>query len=384
MTDYVWKHLPYAIYLDTNALRSAGTNLDKPWISELLSITNQYGIEVGLSELVLDEWCEHLISVLKGNRQKFLSSMSVLRNYDISVPDIEPEKIIVPKKENLFRIVSQMMKSTGFSIIPNWDATLSRLLDEAVSKKPPFQHGGKGLCDAVILESYAEHAKKSFEKARVLVISNDDAVKRSGSRFKDRGIAVAFVGESEIVEKLKSLLKDEVAAYIESRKVKLKTYILGRESEILDFVRKAQLEITDWKINPPLGEYGGEIYGTIESILAVRPLGITEVIGGAPTYGEKMGEDRYPVKITVEIELEIIVNDHGIGLRNLLEPKAIATVQPDTLDNQTPVSMEKKNYYWKPREIVKTIKRDFTVFATLDDKQEKNGVFEDLRMEKVY
>ena len=43
MTDYVWKHLPYAIYLDTNVLRSAGHSLNKPWISELLSITNKYG-----------------------------------------------------------------------------------------------------------------------------------------------------------------------------------------------------------------------------------------------------------------------------------------------------------------------------------------------------
>jgi len=44
MTDYVWKHLPFAIYLDTNALRSAGLNLDAQWINELLSITNKYGI----------------------------------------------------------------------------------------------------------------------------------------------------------------------------------------------------------------------------------------------------------------------------------------------------------------------------------------------------
>jgi len=78
MTDYVWKHLPYAIYLDTNALRSAGSNLDAPWINELLSITNEYGISVCISELVLAEWCEHIIEVLKRNRQKLLSSMALL------------------------------------------------------------------------------------------------------------------------------------------------------------------------------------------------------------------------------------------------------------------------------------------------------------------
>ena len=193
-----------------------------------------------------------------------------------------------------------------------------------------------------------------------------------------------FVKESEIVEKLKSLLNNEVAAYIETKKTKLKAYILGHESEIIDFVRKANLEITDWKINPPYGEKHDHLFGSIESILAVRPLRITEVIGGAPTYGEELAEDRYPVKISVEIELEIVVNELGFGLGlQALVPQARVIVQPDMLDNKSPVSLKKKTYDWKPREIVKTIKRDFTVFATLDSKKEEKGVFEDLRIEKV-
>jgi hypothetical protein len=383
MTDYVWKHLPYAIYLDTNALRSAGSNLDAAWISELLSITNQYNIEVGISELVIAEWCEYIIGVLKSNRQKVLSSIAMLSHYCISIPTIEPSEIIIPEKTALMGIVTQMMKDAGFSVIPNWDAPLSQLLNEAVSKRPPFEHGGKGLCDAVILESYAEHAKTNFTQARVLVISNDDAVKQSDERFNDRGIVVDFIGESKIVEKLKSLLNDEVAGYIETKKAKLKTYILERESEIIDFVRKTQLEITDWKINPPFGEHSDHVYGTIESILAVRPLRVTEVIGGAPTYGEEVPGDRYPVNISIETELEIVVMEPGLGI-NFLEPKARVFVQPDMLDNKSPVSLEKKTYDWKPREITKTIKRDFTVFATLDAEKEKKGGFEDLRIEKVY
>lgn len=99
MTDYVWKHLPYAIYLDTNALRSAGPNLDASWINELLSITNEYGISVCISELVLSEWCEHINGVLKGNRQKLLSSMALLRHYGISLPDIKPVSNSVSKLE---------------------------------------------------------------------------------------------------------------------------------------------------------------------------------------------------------------------------------------------------------------------------------------------
>jgi len=383
MTDYVWKHLPYAIYLDTNALRTAGPNLDAPWINELLSITNKYGISVCISELVLSEWCEHIIGVLEGNRQKLLSSMALLRHYGISVPDIKPSEICLPGKFQLVGVVSGMMKAAGFSVIPNWDAPLSRLLNEAVAKRPPFGQGGKGLCDAVILESYAEHAKEKFTKARVLVISNDGAVKRSAERFRDREIAVDFVSESEILAKLKSLLSDELSAYIEAKKSKLTAYVQTHEPEILDFIRKTPVEITDWTINPPSKELYDRIIGTVESILSVRPVRIIDVIGGAPTYGEETAKDRYPVRISVEIELEIVVTEPG-SLLGLLGPQARAIVQPDILDSSSPVTLEKKIFDWKPREIVKTIRRALTVFATIDAQKEKDDVFDDLRIEKVF
>lgn len=384
MTDYVWKHIPYAIYLDTNALRSAGPNLDAPWINELLSITNEYGISVCISELVLAEWCEHIIEVLESNRQKLLSSIALLRHYGISVPDIKPSKISLPGKDQLVGRVSGMMKAAGFTVIPNWDAPLSRLLNEAVAKRPPFEHGGKGLCDAVILESYAEHAKENFKQARVLVISKDGAVKRSEARFRDRGIVVDFVGESDIVAKLKSLLSDELSTNIEAKKSKLKAYILGHEPEILDFIRRTELEITDWMLNPLSTDLLDRIFfGTIESILSVRPVQITDVIGGAPTYGEETAKDRYPVRISVEIELEIVVTEEPGGLLGLAEP-ARAIVQPDMLDSTSPVSLEKKTYNWKPRKLVKTIRRVITVFATLDAQKEKDDVFDDLRIEKVF
>ena len=380
MSDYVWKHLPYVIYLDTNALRSAGPNLDAPWINELLSITNEYGISVCISELVLAEWCEHIIGVLEGNRQKLLSSIALLKHYGISIPDIKPGEVSLPGKAQLVGVVSGMMKAAGFNVIPNWDAPLSRFLNEAVAKRPPFDQGGKGLCDAVILESYAEHAKENFTQARVLVISNDGAVKRSGERFKDREITVDFVGESDIVGKIKSLLKDELAAYLEDKKSRLRDYVLTYEPTILDFVRKTPLEITDWMLNPPFTEPTDRILGTIEGILSVRPVRITDVIGGAPTYGEKTAQDRYPVRISVEIELDIVVSEYGFGLGVFGQTRAI--LQPNMVDSTSPVTLE-KTFDWKPREINKTIKRSLTVFATLDAEKEKLDVLDDFRIEKI-
>ena len=122
-------------------------NIDAQWINELLSITNEYGISVCISELVLAEWCEHIIGVLEINRQKLLTSIALLSHYGISVPDIKPSEVSLPEKAELVGMVTEMMKAAGFTVIPNWDAPLSRLLNEAVSKRPPFEQGGKGLGD---------------------------------------------------------------------------------------------------------------------------------------------------------------------------------------------------------------------------------------------
>jgi len=384
MTEYVWRHLPYAIYLDTNVLRAAGPRLDAPWINELLSITTTYGLNLCISELVLAEWCEHITGVLENNRQKLLSSITLLEHYGISVPGIKPDEIALPEKKGLTAMVSDKLRAAGFNVIPTWEAPLSQLLADAVAKKPPFDAGGKGLCDAVILESYVQHARDSLAEPRVLVVSRDAAVKRSGDRFKDRGIVVDFMDEQNIVEKLKSLLNDEVAAFIEKKKTRLREYILTYEAAILDFVRKTPLKVTDWMLNPLFAKEEDRIYGTIESILSVKPTKITDVIGGAPTYGEETAQDRYPVRISVELELDIVVSEYGLGLNTFgLSGQTRAIVQPDMLDSSSPVPLERAGLDLRPREITKTIKRDVTVLATLDAEKEKMGILDDFRIEKT-
>jgi len=378
MTKYVWKHLPYAVYMDTNVLRSAGPSLNKQWISELLSITNEYGIDLCISELVLQEWCEHLFETLNNNRQKLFSATSLLKDYNIEVPTIASQQVNLPEKHELVEMVKQKLIKAGFAIIKNWDAPLSQLLNDAVEKRPPFEHGGKGLCDAVILESYVKHAKENFSEARVLVISNDSAIKRSGDRFKKHEIDVEFIGESEIVAKLKSLLKDEVATFIEEKDSRLEKYILTHEAKILEYVSKSPIKITDWMLEGPFTKEEDRIYGTIERILSIRPTKITKVIGGAPTYGEETPQERYAIQIFVEIAIDIVVSQYGFGL--LMQPRAV--VQPDMIDKNSPVPLEKGTKY-EPQEFTKTIKRSITVHASLDAEKENQGILDDFKIEKI-
>ncbi len=378
MTEYIWKHLPYAVYMDTNGLRSAGLSLNTPWINELLSITNKYGINLCICELVLHEWCEHIFETLAKNRQKLLSSIEMLKDYNIQLPHIESKDISLPEKNDLIQIVAQKLQNYGFSIVKNWDAPISKLLTEAVTKIPPFEHGGKGFCDAVILESYVEHAKVNFSDARVIVISKDTAVRRSKDRFNSSGVTVEFLGESDIVDKLKALLEDEGITFIEEKNERLKEYILGFETEIVDFVKRQPFEVTDWMINGPFIPEEDRINGSIERLVSVRPTNIASVFGGTNPYGEEIPPDRYPVQIFVAIEIDLVVKQYGFGLYS----RKRAIVQPNIVDVESPVIFEDTVDY-NPKEITKTINRSISVFATLDAEKEKNNILDDLKIVKI-
>jgi hypothetical protein len=378
MAEYVRKYLPHAVYLDTNALRSAGCNLDVQWINELLAITNEYGIRLCMSELVLREWCEHIMETLVANRDKFFASISLLKHYDIQVPDIGPDGIRLPDKSQLTESVRERLGRAGFEIVENWDGPLSGLLSEAVEKRPPFEQRGKGLCDAVILQSYVRHAKTHLPEGRVLVVSKDSAIRRSGSRFAECAITVDFADESDVVAKLKSLLNQEVATIIEDRRSRLKEYISAHESTILEFVQKTPLRITDWMLRAPFAKPEDRIDGAVESILSIRPTRVADVVGGVTPYGEETPPGRYPVSIFVEIELDLLVRQYDFGL--VMQTRAL--VQPDTIGRDSPMPLEGGIDYG-PQEIEKTAKRRITVSATIDAEKEKQGILDDFRIEKL-
>jgi hypothetical protein len=128
MTEYIWKHLPYAIYFDTNAIRSASPCLNRPWISELLSIADKYGISLYISELVLRELCKHLIETLQTNKSRLLASIALLGEYGIEVPQIDADQVALPDETVLIETVKIKMSDMGFKFIGNWDAPLSHVL----------------------------------------------------------------------------------------------------------------------------------------------------------------------------------------------------------------------------------------------------------------
>lgn len=381
MTEYTWKHLPYAVYFDTNTFRAVGPYLNAPWVSELLSIANEYGIGLYISELVLMEWCKHVTETLEANKQKLLSSITLLNEYDIEVPAIESDQVVLPKQTDLVETVRSKFSDMGFDFVQNWDAPLSHLLTEAVDKIPPFEHGGKGLCDAVILESYAKHAKENFSVPRVWLVSNDNAVRSSEGRFTKHGITIVFLRETEITEKLKSLLKEEVATYTDEKASKLTAYVLLQEKLVLSHARKTKIHLTEWFLNSPFMSDQDKIHGSIEKIVSMKPTRILQVVGGSPPYGVKVPADRYPVQIYVELEIDIVVSEYSSGfLQQMSQTRAI--VQPDMLENAPPVKLD-KTFNFTPQEVTKTIKRTIMIYATIDAEKETKGIYDDFKIEQI-
>ena len=325
----------------------------------------------------MSEWCEYILNELQNSRQSLLSLINYLKHFGISVPEIKPDEILIPEKTKLFEILSSKLKNFGFQIIQNWDAPLSVLLSEAVNKRLPFESKGKGLCDAVILESYIKHAKENFPESKVLVVSNDKAVKRSGERFSKHGITVDFSDYQDIVEKLKLVLNDEIAGFIKDKKEELKEHIKKHEKEIFDFIKESPLPISDFMLLVMKRDKEERLDGVIEKILSIEPIEIFDATGGIPIYGKSISQDRFPIMILIEIELTVVLRKYESN--DLYQTRAI--VQPNAIDPNSPVIL--KDYFGsESQEIVKTIKRYMPVFATIDIEKEKEGAFEDFQIER--
>ena len=381
MIQYEPKHLPDAVYIDTNALRSVGHVLNKPWMTELRSLTTLCDISLCITNLVLMEWSEYIYEQLQKNYQKLLSALDFLEEYHVKVPDHGEPFLKLPDKNGLIKIVGERLNEAGFEIIRDWHGSLEQLIVEAVNKRPPFETGGKGFRDAIILESFASHASEKFEKPRVFVISNDDAVMRAEERFTQRDINVTFVRENEVVDKLKALLKDEAARFWKERQDSLDKLVRSHEKEIVDFVSKSRLKFSDWWLMSPLSEKEERLEGFIHRILSAKPTGISRVVGGAPHFREELSPDRYPVDIWVEMELEIVFSPYTAGWTQFLQPRAIA--QPEMIDAESPLTLESR-ISAQPVEKHQTIKRAVTVQATVDAAGAKRGEYRELKLERVY
>jgi hypothetical protein len=376
MTNYKSQYLPNGIYFDTNILRKARFDLSESWMIELRAFANDFGIKLFLPELVLDEWTKYIFESLKSNYSKLSSVVKFFRDYNISIPDFDETGVELPEWKTLKDIIRDRLNNSGFIIIENWTGPLESLINEAVRKIPPFDEGGKGFCDVIILESIIKHASNKLKNARIMVISDDKAVKRSNDRFMKHDINVIFADQEDVLTILDSSLDKEAAALQQHREELLFIFVKRYEALIIDFIKKEPIKFTDSWLD---GFGDNKVEGSVTSVLSVIPLRIIKVVGGVSLSQEDVTPNRYPINIWVEAELDVLVDKLDF-FSNRNEPLAIEI--PEKIDANAPLKINKR-FNFDTHVVKDRIKRNIYVEATISKDKTESGDYKDFRLEKV-
>lgn len=374
MATYNYKHIPSAIYIDSNILRAASHDLNQPWFSELISFCNNYGISMYISKLVLDEWCEHIFEILQANISKIIASLKMLKEFHIMDLDFN-ENVEINRKE-LYERQKERLENYGFNVIQNLYIPTELLVKEAILKKPPFETGGKGFRDTIIIETYADHANKNYSDKQVIIFSNDNAVQKSRERFSSKGIKALFYTQENIIKELNDKLSAEEKSNIKERKENLLKFIKSKEAKIIEYVRTTELKINDLFLDG-IGE--NKLNGTVRKILSVIPTKISDVLIVQRFFESETEEGRFPIMIFVNVYIELIIDEYNI-LSSMVEP--LAFVQPQSITENSPIQIEKK-YSLTPQERFVKVDRSVTIEATLDKDKADQGIFEDLQLLKL-
>ena len=358
-----------AVYLDTNTIFEVGPDLNSEWMDGLRSFSKEYGVQLCITELVLDEWSGHIFKKFKDQRNQLQTNLKSLSVF-IEMPEI---KVPLVDLTRIREILLQRLQKAGFSIIKNYDGPLEKFIREAVSKTPPFKSQDKGFRDALILESCIIHALNELPKnPRVLVISRDTDVKNSGVRFTQHGIKITFVDPDSAVKELNASLDDLVAAILKNRDEHWMQFAKSHEKEIFEFINKSFI---DFDFRSPLRSLllslDNKIEGSIEQILKASPTQITRVVTGVFPL-TALPPDRHPVDIWVEMELEVVVSSFSY-------PGTFR--QPATIEEKALLNVAR---HIQKTETLQKIKHRVKVEATVDAKSVSDPNPKGFRPERVF
>lgn len=301
-------HKPSAVVLDTNAIVEMGLAFQKPWFSQLKERCAESGIEVWTTVHVVDEWVRRLIAAANKDRNSLLSSAENLRRCvvlpEIKLPAVSPEEVLLR--------ATRALAKHGVSVISCHAKTSQEYIHEAIQKVPPFEDGGKGLVDAVILDTVVTKALQRGFPA-LMVISNDGAVLKCGSRFVASKIAVTFFRTSEAVAEVERCVSQERLAKIARRDESVVNHVRKRQAEIFEWMMKNQIRL-------PIDEIGSKARDSSLLLSAFSPTHIVDMkptnIKSVSVYtADEMGAKyarRYPVDVEVDCVCTVKGSERGL------------------------------------------------------------------------
>ncbi len=372
----VRRHLFDAVLLDTNAVRSLGISLDAAWFSELCEICRRADVPVAVIDVTLDEWTTQHRSMLQEKNSQVRAGLRFIEQ--ISGTPIALSEITLPDNSAIKQFLKRQLEAQEVRIIETQPQEVADYIAEALNKVSPFEKGGKGFMDAVILDSIVAYAKTLKSQARVLVISDDAAVLRSQDRFDQSGVEVEFAKREEAKDKAASSLSSAENEFIRQRDAALLKHVRESEPRILQefnekpikisniFLRKA---LEDSKLGPLLPE----------RIVGLRPKGVerVSVVYGYPE--SVVGLDRYRVHVYVQCEVDVVLSRFAVSTGSSIFGQTTITI--DGTDVRTHLPIESPRMSGDEPEATQTILMSISIDGSIARQAFEQGSCEGFRVE---
>lgn len=332
--DQVRQHLFDAVVLDTNALTSMGFPLGSAWFSELCEICKRADVPIAVIDITLDEWTAQHQSMLRGKWSKARDCLRFIAQ--ISGTPIALPEIALPDNSAVKQFLKSQLEAQEVDIVETQPQGVTDYIGEALNKTSPFEQGGKGFMDAVILDSIVTYAKTLNTRPRILVVSDDSAVLRSQDRFNRSGVEVEFAKRAEAKEKAATSLSLAESEFVKQRDAALLNHVRESESRILQTFKQKPIKIGNHALQTALKQ--AKLGSLIpERIVGLRPQGVetVTVLYGIPE--SVAGLDRYRVDVNVLCEVDVVLRSYLVSTQISLFGQTTITMDGIEVGKEFPI-----------------------------------------------
>lgn len=374
--DQVQQHLYDAVVLDTNILRSIGIPLDSAWLSELCEICKRADVPIAVIDISLDEWTAHYQDMLQKKSSQASAGLRFIAQ--ISGTPIASPEVTLPDNSAIKQFLKTQLEAQQVRIVETQPQGVTDYIREALNKVSPFEQGGKGFVDAVILDSIVAYAKPLKSHARVLVVSDDTAVLRSQDRFDRSGVEVEFAKRGEAKEKASTALSRAWSELYKQRDAALLKLARESESRILQEINEKPVKISNYALRTALDEAK---LGSLlpERIVGLRPQGV-ETVSVLYGYPESVaGLDRYRVYVNVQCEVDVVLRKYLLSTANPYFGQTTVTI--GGIESRLDFPIESPKMSGDEGEATHTISMPISIDGSIARAAFEDGVCEDFRIE---
>lgn len=287
------------VAIDTNVLQQLKLKGDAPeWYITLRSLCDAQQIEIVTAEICLLEWNKHIRDDIKATISKAKENLAYLSNFF----DLSAAQIALSAANDDPSITLQFLRNRvskiGLKVISTNAKDINDYVSDAVLKQPPFESGGKGFIDAIILDSFRNFASEHYDAARVIVLSNDRAVKQSRERLISSNFDGLVVDPENCYKYLSEENEKRAKNWISCREQLLLTHANSHKQEILGSLRTRQVTL------PSTTSFGRDLEHY--KVIRIEPVSFesVQVQWGVPE--QVAGTDRIRFTLSVKYAVELV------------------------------------------------------------------------------